>query len=367
MRMNLEQLNTELLRRERTTVDYLVDSHRVTAEAGSVDPGEHGIPRAVITGPNPSPDMMTDVVLRLPDVEDPLPLTPHGIVQVSQKLGVPKIYVDRLVEKNKHALLATNFNAWLGDRERDLYRIQDGRIRAMLSTRYRPMDNRPVLLAALTFLQGKGVDITDCYLTEERMYVKAHVPHLRQEIVKGDKVIPGIIISNSEVGSGSLRVEPYLYRLVCSNGMIGKDALTRVHVGGELGDIEGLLKADTIAAQAEATTLIVRDVIDGVFSPDRLAAWIEELRVGTKVKIERPTEAIGWAMKRFNIPKSLEDSVLDQFIKGTDSSQWGLANAVTAVARTREDVTSQVELERIGGEIAVIDLSKHAPQLLAEA
>ena len=353
MRLNLATLDQELLRRERSSVDFMADATRVEAVRGEL----------VTTPASPLVELDTlaesipnAIGLRLPDVPGAFPLTPHGRIQVSQKLGIPKVYVDRMIAEDRWELLEQNFNSWLPGKDRALFRVQDGQIRAMLSDRYRPMDNRPVLLAALGFLQGKNVEIRDCYLTEERMYIKAHVPHLRQDIIKGDAVIPGIVISNSEVGSGSLRVEPFLYRLVCSNGMIGQDKLTRVHLGGELKGIEGLLQEDTIQAHQEATSMIVRDVIDGVFAPDKLNSWIEEIRTGTRVQIDKPTEAVTWAVKNFGIPKSLETSILDEFIKGSGSSQWDLANAVTAVAREVEDEQVQVELERTGGDLAIANL-----------
>ena len=40
------------------------------------------------------------------------------------------------------------------------------------------------------------------------------------EVKQGDTVQAGIIISNSEVGLGSLSLRTFLYRLVCLNGMI---------------------------------------------------------------------------------------------------------------------------------------------------
>ncbi len=55
---------------------------------------------------------------------------------------------------------------------------------------------------------------------------------MKAEVEVGDVVIAGFVISNSEVGLGSLRVEPLVFRFVCKNGMICKDyAQKRYHVG----------------------------------------------------------------------------------------------------------------------------------------
>ena len=43
------------------------------------------------------------------------------------------------------------------------------------------------------------------------------------DVVPGDTVQGGVIISNSEVGLGAVSVQPLLYRLVCTNGMVVND------------------------------------------------------------------------------------------------------------------------------------------------
>lgn len=334
-RLQLASLHQELMRQERTSFDYLADADRVVADIDGDD----------------------RLVIELPDVGD-FPVTEHGRKQIARKLGIPLPYYKRMEQSGKFDLLAENLNAWFPERGRSLFRTLDGSIRAMLSDRYKPMDNGPVLAAALDTLKGSGVEIKECYLTEERMHVKATVPHLRQDIVDGDTVIPGIVISNSEVGKGSLRVEPFLYRLVCSNGMIGQRALTRVHLGSELDALDGLLSEATLAKYQEATIAIVEDTIKGVFDPVELDKWMTDLREGTRRQLEKPTEAVDWTAKRFSLGKTLTESVLDEFVKGGDSTQWGLANAITAVARQVDNPDDQVDLERIGGEVAVLDLGK---------
>ena len=66
-----------------------------------------------------------------------------------------------------------------------------------------------------------------CQLTDSRMYIKVVNTRLEAEVVPGDIVQSGIIISNSEVGLGSVSIQPLVYRLVCSNGMVVNDAQTR--------------------------------------------------------------------------------------------------------------------------------------------
>lgn len=65
--------------------------------------------------------------------------------------------------------------------------------------------------------------IASCEVTEGNLYLKVINKAIRAEVKPGDVVQAGFVVSNSEVGLGSLRVEPLVYRLVCSNGLIVND------------------------------------------------------------------------------------------------------------------------------------------------
>ncbi len=53
-------------------------------------------------------------------------------LQLAEKLGIPKKYYDKMREAKKFELLFENINALLGNKERRLIRILDGKIRAIL-------------------------------------------------------------------------------------------------------------------------------------------------------------------------------------------------------------------------------------------
>ncbi len=89
-----------------------------------------------------------------------------------------------------------------------------------MSDRFLRLDNFELAQAVLPVLgeMGEGVQIVSSEMTQTRMYIKAINRRLELEVNKGDVVQAGICISNSEVGLGSLKVEPLVYRLVCLNG-----------------------------------------------------------------------------------------------------------------------------------------------------
>jgi hypothetical protein len=44
--------------------------------------------------------------------------------------------------------------------------------------------------------------------------------------INGDKFKPGISISNSEVGLASLSIAAFIFRLVCTNGLVSKTEIS---------------------------------------------------------------------------------------------------------------------------------------------
>ena len=82
------------------------------------------------------------------------------------------------------------------------------------------MDNYNIASAVLPILaEIPDVRIESCQITDSRMYIKAVNPRLQEDVTPGDTVQAGVVISNSEVGLGSVNIQPLIYRLVCSNGI----------------------------------------------------------------------------------------------------------------------------------------------------
>src|SRR5690606_35840628 len=87
----------------------------------------------------------------------------------------------------------------------------------------------------------------------------------------------GVVISNSEVGAGSLSVEPFILRLVCSNGMIARDnSIRRTHIGRsnlngdtELESAYELYSTETRMLDDAALFSKVRDTVKAVLTDEK--------------------------------------------------------------------------------------------------
>ena len=143
-------------------------------------------------------------------------VTPLARRQLADKLKIPHAYFERMREEQP-VLLDRNVNTWLqSEDDRRMLRTLDGQVRAVLSDRYRRLDNFDLAESVLPILQQlPDVRFESVELTETRMYLKCITSRLTYEMAPGDVVQAGVVISNSEVGQGTLSVQPLLYRLVC--------------------------------------------------------------------------------------------------------------------------------------------------------
>lgn len=136
---------------------------------------------------------------------EPLEVNAIAHRQIGTHLKIPAAYYDKMLEEYPE-LLAQNVNAWF-QREPAVRMVRtiDGTARAFLSNRYRRIDNLDIAGIVLPVLQEmEGMHFESCQLTDSRMYIKVVNTRLEAEVVPGDIVQSGIIISNSEVGLGSV-------------------------------------------------------------------------------------------------------------------------------------------------------------------
>jgi hypothetical protein len=290
--------------------------------------------------------------------------------QFAERLSIPKTYYDRMLTQAPE-LLTSNVNHWLqAQPDRKMVRTLDGNIRAFLSDRYRPLDNFDLAECVLPAILQNNCRVESSALTERRLYIKAVTERLQADIKVGDTVQAGIVISNSEIGLGSIKVEPMIYRLVCSNGMISADhSMRKYHVGRNAGEgslAEEFFKDATRRADDKAFWMKVRDVVEGSFREDVFNRLVDGMRDATQKQITGdPVKVVEVAQKHFGFTDSERGGILTHLIKGGDLSQYGLLNAVTRASQDVPDYDRATELERAGGQ--VIELSSKDWKAIAEA
>ena len=163
-------------------------------------------------------------------------LQPHALGQLAGRLGIPANYLLRCEPE----LRANNVNRWLRDQQGEVMLRMDGEeVRAVLSTRYRPVDNLD-----LVRMVSKQVS------KETQIRFEMTATHFEMQVVSrhgengNDPLFGGVHIGNSEVGVACISISGLIFRVICLNGLImgsGNHKISRRHIGNSasLNDIGG--------------------------------------------------------------------------------------------------------------------------------
>ena len=358
---NLVELATELTRIRDNAKDFVVPTEMLIAE--TVD--ENGVNTKGLVPRNSDKIKMTFEN----GTKHSFGLNPWSASQLASYSDIPKSYFDRVSLENP-ALMVDNINHGLrrqtaearrqGKSESRMVRTLDGNVRGLLSSRFRPLDGHDLMEAVLPTMLDKQMEIISSEVTDRRLFIKALAPRVMAEIKKGDLVQYGLMISNSDVGAGSVRVEPLIYRLVCQNGLIANTAIRKYHVGKNQAedDIRELFSDKTKELSDKAFWMQVRDVVIGSMKIENFEAQVDRLRVAANEEIKNfdLPRVVELSMKATGITgENKKNSILAALASGNQGAgltKWGLINSFTAAAQSDEfSYEESIEMERAGGQI----------------
>jgi hypothetical protein len=338
--------------------DHVASAGRMRAEGGNL----------LLTGHAPVLSAegvtLTDQALRPTSVAD------EGI---AEKLRIPLAYLRRM-RAELPALYDANVNGWLeADPSRKLLLRTftpgegDGGIgvlRAVLSDSYRRIDNFDVLVSALEGIRqtGHDIDITGCDLSDRRMVVRIESRSVRvmaPELLRGYRspftgqtgdqlpiVSAGFVLANSEVGSGAYTLTPRITVQVCTNGLtLTKDAYRAVHIGARMD--EGLIRIseDTDAKHLALIQAQTRDAVSTFLDREYVETKLRAIEREAGREVADPAKTIETISKKLRFSDTVQQSVLNHFIRGGQPTAGGILQAITATAQTLPDADAAYELE----------------------
>ena len=296
--------------------------------------------------------------------------------QLASYTDIPKGYFDR-IQAEDPKLLAKNVNHGLQRKGGDqrMVRTLDGNIRAFVSNKFRRgLGNFELLEANLPILLDHGFEVQSSELTEKRLYVKAVTPKVKADIKVGDTVNFGIVLSNSDVGAGEFKLETFIYRLSCLNGMVGAKLssarhITRAISGGE--EASELFSDKTLNLSDAAFFSGMRDLFLNAIKPENFDLAVNKMREAADRKIRNTDleQVVELAMNSTKIQgEGIKHGILSALMTGNEGAgltQWGLANSFTRAAQDiKLTYDTATELERAGGQI--IELTGSAWRAIAE-
>lgn len=296
------------------------------------------------------------VAVNVPD-QGAFPILPVAHDQIAARTEIPARYYNRMMAEQPE-LLAENVRTWFRAKpEKRMLRTLGGDLRAFLSNRYARIENEEIAEVALPVLADiPDVKFVSSEITDRRMYIQAVTPRIQGEVKKGDVVQAGVIISNSEVGLGSVSISPIIYRLACLNGMVVPDGrFTARHVGGRIENIEALLSDEAKRADDKAVLLKVRDVVRAAVNEAQFGETIAKLQGLTEIRVKGdPAKAVEVLAKKVGATDAERGGILRSLIEGGDLSGWGLLNAITHQAHTTKSYDRSVEIEQMGGSLITL-------------
>lgn len=319
--------------------------------------------RMVPTAGEDLPRVMMEFAGRVPGLGDTgLPVHDHAHKQIARRSNIPVPFYRRLEETHPDLLAHTVSTLWRREPKPTLVRAfaadsENEGVRAMLSDRYRVVDNLSFLTAALQEAEQHGAVVESAHVDDTRLYAKLLTPRI-ETVKQGDAVQAGAIIRNSEVGDGRISVAPFIKFLICSNGMVSDKQYNRFHLGGVLD--AGIQSAETQHRENEYIFSAVRDWLRFVLGPDSTEEIVAQIQQADATRIDAaPRLAVANVVRRGGLSKSEGDGVLERFLRADNDSHRSMVDAVTHLAHTGEhEYRRQVELEEFGGKLLAMESDK---------
>lgn len=355
----------EQLERLRASArDVVIDTSRVKASVFNKMAGKW-------TPESNVPSYVEDWGIKVGDMGI-LQTTDWATTQLAQKLGIPKGYMDKMARSGKAGLVCQNVNAWMPDRPKRMFRTLEAGsgqryIRAVLSDRYRVLDNYDLAFGCMDALLKHDADFKTASISESRMYIHAIFKGSEQsvDLGNGDIHYNGVYIVNSEVGNGSAQILPAIWRQVCSNGMMGwgrgEAIFNRRHLGSQIDS--GIYKPETLTLESAYILSSIQDIIETLADPEPFKARMTQIASTKEVKPESIVDTVEGLAITFNLSEGLKKRVMDTLAKDytmpTDAigSQYALSNAITMSAQSLNP-DAQYEMQRMGSEVAMMTPKK---------
>jgi hypothetical protein len=155
----------------------------------------------------------------------------------------------------------------------------------------------------------------------------------RQFKINGDRMTPGIFISNSEVGLASLSVSAFILRLVCTNGMVAKTEISAsyCHVGTK-----------------------IHSELPEVFQKvtDRLGKQKDRLKLPLESPVADPLMTIGNFNRQYALGEMKKSVVEWAWPQEAGETMFNVVNVYTrAAAMEGLPAETSFKLQRVGGEV----------------
>jgi hypothetical protein len=211
-------------------------------------------------------------------------------------------------------------------------------LRAFVSPTYTPIDDLRLFETVGSVLAGQLDDFRFVRLditAESSQYAAVSLDEVDLGVVKSDRHRNGFLLANSEVGSRSLAFITWIWRLVCTNGLVAPESrlLRLIHRSRK----EGLL----VSRFAEAVKLM----------PERWKRTENLLRRARQETESDPGMALEVLIESHPELRPITQAIHDAYEADPEPTRFGIVQALTRAAQTTSP-EQRLIVEEIAGEIA---------------
>lgn len=293
----------------------------------------------------------------------------NGLDQVAERAGIPGTYINRLLERPYgRELIVENLSKIYREEENKklLVRQVNGQIRGVLSNAFKRMDSGPIIEAFAKACHDIGAQPVEGVGGDLRWAIKAILPMVFQPSKKQgteELIAFGVQLSNSDFGKGTLSLNAFMTRVICTNYATLEQVLRQAHLGARLSDdMEYSDKTYKLDTQTQVSA--INDLVRGVLAPDKVNALVG--RIGEALE-ERIDPKNAWSeLPKMGLLKGEVDKVKELFIDGDvevlprGTTKARLANAVSWFAKSAATPERRLELEEIAGELLLPKVKEKA-------
>lgn len=248
---------------------------------------------------------------------------------IGQRLGIPAPYLDRCPPD----LQERNLSYWLAQQKSEelFCRFNGGTLRAIFTKRYTPMDNVEIIR------QLNIPEHTRCVFREDESMMSLAIPDRSSafKVAPDDELLPGVAISNSEVGLKTFSVSSYFLRIVCTNGLITSEQINQSFRHTSTKGLDNFY---------DIIRTISRQVVQSS----------EQFKIAVDAPAQNPMKLIENFGRHYQLTKK-EIEHVQAYYDGEPDTMWAVINAFTAAANdTILAVERMFVYQRIGGRILAL-------------
>jgi hypothetical protein len=274
-------------------------------------------------------------------------MTDHAFGQLCQNIynyAIPADYFRNLYKENPEKATADfNYHLENGRGTERKFRITGSQVRGIVSESYVPYDNLDALTIFMdTAKELPNYELMTYHMDERLMFMRFTFPSTGKSFgqsVDGqdDRNFVALDLVNSEVGFTSIIANPSVFRLVCTNGLVAKQA--------EYGFFK---QRHAHFDPAVVNERLKKSIVHGVEMGQDILTKFESAR---KVRIENPYEMITEYGKRKALSEKMIRTVRANFDVEAESSLFGVVNSFTRTARDIKNLERRLDLEKYASKI----------------